>query len=107
VTVHEAVRQWVTDQGLAPGGSSELVATGLLAAGVLLLSLVADFVGRRLIVRAVAAVIRRTETEWDDAILERHVFDRLSRLAPAMVLYLLIEFVVPDRASLIVLVHRG
>ena len=56
--------------------------------GVLFLAVVANFVARRVIVRGMHAVVSRTKTRWDDVLVEHRVFERLSHLAPALVVYL-------------------
>ena len=71
------------------------VAAGFLARGILtvlaiVLSIIANFVAKRLILKGVAHIIVRTETKWDDIFLERKVFDKLSHLAPAVVLYIMV-----------------
>ncbi|MDP7061476.1 MAG: mechanosensitive ion channel, partial [Planctomycetota bacterium] len=47
----------------------------------------ANFVTRRVILRAVRALVDRSKTQWDDALVEYKVFHRLAHLAPAMVVY--------------------
>jgi miniconductance mechanosensitive channel len=49
---------------------------------------VVNFVAKKVIVRAVRAVIEHTRVKWDDVFVEHKVFERLSHLAPALVFYL-------------------
>ncbi len=56
-------------------------------AGVLLLGIFVSLVLKRYLLAAVAYLIRRTTTQWDDAILRRGVLKRLGHLAPALVVY--------------------
>ena len=55
--------------------------------GVILLAVIANFLARRVIVRGMRAVASRTKTRWDDVLVEHRVFERLSHLAPALVVY--------------------
>jgi len=64
-----------------------LLARSSLTLLVLLLSVIANFVAKHFILKWLRYVIVRTETTWDDILLERKVFDKLSHLAPAVVLY--------------------
>ena len=50
----------------------------------------ANLIAKRLILRAVNYLVARTETQWDDYLVQRRVFGRLSHLAPAVVIYLLV-----------------
>ena len=79
--------------GLAAKGA------GILA--VLVLSLLADFIARQVILRIIARIIKKTQTSWDDILLKRKVFTRLSRIAPALVCYLLFPVVFEDMPNLL------
>lgn len=75
----EVLKNWLIDQGL------ELPIAGLLARGIILvliivLSLIADFLAKRFILRGLTAIVNRTKTQWDDAILHEKVFNRLAHL---------------------------
>lgn len=58
-----------------------------LAALVLLVAFVANWVAKRIIVRGLRALAKRTTSDWDDALVRHRVFTRLSQLAPALVLF--------------------
>lgn len=80
---------WIANHAAAwglPEGQQRAVASLIIILAAIVISLVANLVAKRFIVRAVEAIIKRTETKWDDLILERHVFDNLSHLAPGVVL---------------------
>ena len=94
------------DHGV-PEGEGQLATTATLAFGVILLSFLANFVAKRFIVRAVAAIIRRTEVSWDDMLLKRQVFNTLSHLAPGMVIYSLADVVFPRAEGITSLIQRG
>lgn len=64
--------------------------------GVLLLAVIANFVARRVIVRGMHAVVSRTKTRWDDVLVQHKVFERLSHLAPALVVYLAARVLLDD-----------
>jgi miniconductance mechanosensitive channel len=81
----EALKGWLLDQGLSEQYAS-LIYTLLAAVAVALLGFLANFIAKQIILRGLHKVIRRTETTWDDAFLERKVLTRLSHLAPALVI---------------------
>ncbi|MEM1245392.1 MAG: mechanosensitive ion channel family protein [Acidobacteriota bacterium] len=58
-----------------------------LAGLVLLLAFVANWLAKRVIVRGLRALARRTTSDWDDALVRHRVFERLSQLAPALVVF--------------------
>ncbi len=80
-------------------GTALILARGLALASVLVLSLIADRVAKRVLLTAVTRLISRTSTAWDDALLKQNFFGRLAHLAPALAIYLLVPavFVGPNR----------
>jgi len=56
---------------------------GLLV--LLAVAVITDFAVRRLLVRGLHLLVRRSRATWDDALVERKVFARLARVLPALV----------------------
>ena len=91
---YSTLTEWYAQQGL--NEASVRVLTYLtLTLFILLLSVLANFIARRILLHAVAAVIRRSKNKYDDIFLERKVFNRLSHLAPAMVISLVTPILFP------------
>lgn len=61
--------------------------TPLAWATVLVLAWLANFVTRRVILRALRLFIDRSKVAWDDVLVKHKVFHRLAHLAPAMVFF--------------------
>ncbi len=80
--------RWLATQGLS-GDEADWLARGMLSLLVVILSLIANLVVKRLLLRTLRFFIVRTRTTWDDAILERRMPDRLAHLTPALVIYML------------------
>jgi len=77
------IREWLGTLGL----SCEAAGWGATAIALVLLGVLAWFVNliaKRVILRAVTFVVKRTAFQWDDVMLKAGVFTRLSHLAPAM-----------------------
>lgn len=55
---------------------------------VLLLSVIANTIAKRVILRGLKFLIEKSRNTYDDALFENQVFTRLSHLAPALVIYL-------------------
>ena len=81
----DALKGWLLEQGLNQQYTS-VVFVLIAAAAVVLLSVLANIIAKQLILNCLHKIIRRTETKWDDAFLERKVLTRLSHLAPALVI---------------------
>ena len=74
---------------LAEGGgavTTSLVRSLTLVA-MFLLAFVAFFVAKQLLQRVVGTLVKKTETYWDDVLLESRFFFWLAQLAPGVVLY--------------------
>ncbi len=75
------------DQWLEWLGSHEELVHLPLALGLILLAVLGYWVAKRLLLRVVAFVVKKTNTAWDDVLLDQGVFNRLAWLAPAIVVY--------------------
>jgi len=56
---------------------------------IFILAVISDVIAKKIILRFISYLIKRTDTEWDDKLHEKKVFANLSHLAPAVVIYLL------------------
>ncbi|MEE2838907.1 MAG: mechanosensitive ion channel domain-containing protein [Acidobacteriota bacterium] len=82
------IENWLVAQNL--DATLALVLTRVIAyLFVIILSVVANLVAKRVILSIVRTVVSRTRTGWDDVLVQRRVFSKLSHLAPALVLYTL------------------
>jgi len=96
----DALTEFCLHLGLAP-----LLATWLARATAVLLvvaaSFVAHYVATKVVVRSVHAIIRRTGSSWDDALIENRVLRQLAHLAPALAIYLLAPWALIDHPSIL------
>lgn len=68
-----------------PAGATGILVTVVV---VVVVAFLANLVTKKVIVRALHAVVSRSGAKWDDVVVEHKVFEKLSHLAPALVLYL-------------------
>jgi len=101
----EWIDSWIHARlhALSPGMSDESVAmlsdlTVVVVVG--LLAFIANYVTKRVILQLVKRVIAKTEITWDDVLVDNHVFDRLSQLAPALVFYVFASAIFPAAEGL-------
>lgn len=84
--MREFLQEWLAAMGVAGEMPAYLVSA--IAIGViLLLSLAANFIAKKLILRVLTHFIQSNRFKWGTIMLERKVFSRLSHLAPAIVIY--------------------
>jgi miniconductance mechanosensitive channel len=80
------IQQILHDWGLDAGQARTInIVFGIFF--ILLLAFLSDIITRRVLILVIARLVRRTKTIWDDILLEKKVFIRLSHLAPAIVLW--------------------
>ena len=79
---------------------------GAAILAVALIAYMANFIAKRIIVRVMVGIVRRTKTDWDDLLVERGVFTKLSHLAPALVIWAMASAVFPGSQALITLTKR-
>ena len=88
------LKTFLVEQGVGEHWVALILQAGAVAAIVVVAFLV-DRIAKRLLVRALSYVIKRTETQWDDVLLEKNVFSRLAHLAPAVVVHAMVPIVFP------------
>ncbi|GAB4134949.1 MAG: mechanosensitive ion channel [Planctomycetaceae bacterium] len=87
VEFFDEFNDWVATQYSAGDEVSYWLACGIMAAATIVLAAVFHFIVRTILVGVVRRISRRTKTEWDDILVKRHFFSRVSHLAPAAVIY--------------------
>ncbi len=55
--------------------------------GILILALIAYFIFRRIILKIIEHISRKTKTKWDDYIVERKVFHKFAVILPFIIFY--------------------
>ncbi len=71
------------------GPSVIWVSQSIAVSVIVILSIVANFIAKGVILRGVKAIVKKSKYKWDDKFLDRNVFGRLSHIAPALVIYIL------------------
>ena len=80
--IQELLQRW----GLKSGEANAFnIAFGIF--NILLLAWLADIITRRIIIVVITRMVAKTRTLWDDILLEKNVLNKLSHLAPALVLW--------------------
>jgi miniconductance mechanosensitive channel len=84
--VIEIIKKWTLGFGLSENAAGIAGWIGM-ALGIIILAIIAAFVTRKFFLAGIKYFVGRTKTMWDDVLLKRKVFSRLSHLAPAIVIY--------------------
>jgi len=65
---------------------------GIVAAGVLLLSFGIYLITKHYLVKSVKALIKRTRLKYDDLLIQEKTLQRLSYVAPLIVIYIFVDY---------------
>lgn len=76
------------------------LATALMILFIAALSIIANFVAKKIVLRVLTHIIKNNRITWDNIILEKKVFQRLSHIVPALIIYAFAS-VFPDYQALI------
>ncbi|VAX37042.1 Small-conductance mechanosensitive channel [hydrothermal vent metagenome] len=88
---------------LAAAGGSIFI---LKVAVIFILSFLSNIIAKRLIVRSLHSIIYKTENKWDDIFAEKKVFELLSHIAPAWVIYAGVFILFPQSDIFIIWIQR-
>ena len=94
------IERWITNYNafLVGTGISDEFATILenvtVLLSIVLLAFLADILTKRIIVATIKKIASGSKITWDDIFVKRNVFNRLAHLAPALVVYNTIRFLI-------------
>ena len=74
---------------------------------IILIAFLSDVITRKILVIVIARLVARTKTIWDDILLERKVFNRLSHLAPALVLWHSVGYVLAHYTTIMIITQKA
>ena len=87
--------------------SAQFVAQFLTILTVILIALIVHSLARGPLLRATQKIIAKTNTRWDDALIERRVLNRLAHLAPGVIIYRLAPFALEGLEQISIIVQTG
>jgi miniconductance mechanosensitive channel len=92
--VHE-IALWLRQQGMAEQ-LTDTIAAFLLFAGFIFLSIFTYFIARKILLTIIIRASRKSETKWDDVLVEKKFFGYLANLIPAYIIYIITPLVFED-----------
>ena len=91
----EYITDWLIGLGVKES-SAIYLKLGILLFSLFIFSYVTNLIVKKILIRAIRSVIKKTKTVWDDALVENKVFITLSHIAPAVVIYLTAPYIFED-----------
>ena len=93
--IDHIVYQWLLDIGIAENIANQ-VHFALEVFALVILCFITDRLAKKIFVKVINSVVKRTKFVWDDILLENKAFDRLAHLAPALVVQATASYVFAD-----------
>lgn len=102
------IGELLVDWGLTPKEAGVYQLPAFLMV-VVVLGVITNFIAKKLILRVLGYVVKKTKNSWDDILLEKNVFNRLSHIAPALIIYgaALLLFAEDESRPLAIFMKRG
>ena len=101
--------EWLTDWliGLGVEEASAMYLKLLILLFILFIFIyVTNLIVKKILIRSIRSVIKKTKTVWDDALVENKVFITLSHITPAVVIYLTTPYIFEDFSGAIPYILR-
>jgi len=105
ITLAQKSKNWLIDIGISEK-LAEYLQPGIFIIIIIILAFLADILTRKIIVVFIKQLVRRSKTTLDDIFLEKKVFNRLSHLAPAIIIYYTINVAIGSVDNAIVNIVR-
>ena len=74
--------------------TSEIIESIIIFTLIILLAVVSDYITKKIIITSIKTIVKRSKTTWDDIFLTKKVFQRLAHIAPAIVIFITIDFAI-------------
>ena len=100
------LHDWLLKWGMSEAGATLLTRLGGVLL-VLFVALTANRVTKRVVVRGIARLARRTTASWDDVVMRYRVLQRVAHLVPALVIYHFATPVLAGYDQLTAVVRQG
>lgn len=80
------IHNWLLDFELDPT-IEKYLSVILMILFIAVISIVANFITKKVVIRVLTRIIKNNKFQWDDILLERQVFHKLSHIVPAVIIY--------------------
>ena len=89
---HNAILEWLHDIGLSSGGSMWVLGLGFIMT-IVILAFIVEKISKRLVIPAVRKITMKTQSPWDDYLLNRNVVRNLCRLVVPIIAKIIVSAV--------------
>jgi miniconductance mechanosensitive channel len=105
-SISQIVLEWINQFEIAIPYNF-YIRNAILVVSVVILSILAHLITKKIILNVIHKVAKKTKTNWDDILLEKKVFHKIAHFAPAVVIYFLATIALESFPSLIILTQAA
>ena len=73
---------------------------------LLLAAWIANFVAKKVMLKVIRKIADRSKSTWDNDLVEKKVFDRLSHVAPALIIYSLAPSFIKENDAVVAVLTK-
>ena len=66
---------------------ADYLAIGIMILSIILLCIIANFITKKVVIRFITHIVNNNKYKWDNILLEKKVFHKLSHVVPAVIIY--------------------
>ena len=100
------LKAWMEGLGLSDQFAN-LLTVVLILLLVILIAYLADYITKNVLIVSIKRIVRKSKTQWDDVLLQRKVLQRISHLAPALVIYFVVNVLLVDFPQVTSVIIQG
>lgn len=97
---------WLLESGLSQFWAMFIKISTIILI-IAILSLIADFIFKKIIIKIIEKIIARSKNQWDDIFLQKKVFNRLSHFAPALIVHYTIKYAFLNSDKIVDIIQTG
>jgi len=72
---------------------------------IIIIAVISDLILKRVIINIITRIVKKSKTIWDDILLNKKILICLSHLAPALILFYLLRFVLYDYENIVTIIQ--
>lgn len=66
---------------------ADYLSLGIMVIAIAIICVIANFISKKVVIRLITYIVHNNKYKWDNVLLERKVFHKLSHIVPAMIIY--------------------
>lgn len=101
--INHWISDWLLEKGI-PVHIVQYIALSIDVLILLILSFIAYFIAKKLLLRAIKLIVKRSKTRWDDILLEKKVFNTVAHIVPAIIIQVTAPYIFSEFPKVIPLI---